>query len=167
MRRILAVADYIFKQSFRNRMLNVLVVFAIFTIGFSVVISSLAQETEIKMVQDFGLFSISIFAFFTLLLSITIQMFEETELKTISMVIVKPVNRYEYLTGKFLGICATVFVNVFFMLAALMIVIKVSGGNPWDARLILSVFYSFLGTAMLSSTALLVRKSTRLTSSHH
>jgi Cu-processing system permease protein len=72
------------------------------------------------------------------------------------MVIVKPVNRYEYLTGKFLGICATIFMNVFFMLAALMTVIKATGGNPWDARLILSVFYSFLGTAMLSSTALLL-----------
>lgn len=156
MRRILAVADYIFKQSFRNRMLNVLVVFAILTIGFSVVISSLAQETEIKMVKDFGLFSISIFAFFTLLLSITIQMFEETELKTISMVIVKPINRYEYLTGKYLGICATIFMNVFFMLVALLFVINISGGDPWDPRLILSVFYSFLGTAMLSSVALLL-----------
>ncbi len=156
MRRILSVADYIFKQSFRNRMLNVLVVFAILTIGFSVVISSLAQETEIKMVQDFGLFSISIFAFFTLLLSITIQMFEETELKTISMVIVKPINRHEYLIGKYLGICATIFMNVFFMLAALMLVVKAAGGEAWDPRLILSVFYSFLGTAMLSSIALLL-----------
>ncbi len=156
MRRILAVAEYIFKQSFRNKMLNILVIFAVFAIGFSLAISALAQESEMKMVLDFGLFAISIFAFLTLALSITIQMFEETELKTISMIMVKPIRRHEYIVGKYLGIAATLFINVLMMLIVLMVIISIKGGDPWDLRLIVSAFYSFMGVATIASTALLL-----------
>ncbi len=156
MKAIFPVAGYIFRQSFRNRMLNVLIIFAVIAIGFSFFISELAQETEMKMVKDFGLFAIEIFAFLTLMLSVTIQLFEETELKTLSLVIVKPVKRYEFLIGKYLGITATVGLNVLLMLAALMAIIWVKGGEPWDPYIVLPVFYSFLGIAVLSSTALLL-----------
>ena len=93
MNRILAVSEYIFKQSFRNRILNVLILFAVFAAMFSLAVSSLAQEAEVKMVVDFGLFAIEIFAFLTIVLSMTIQIFEETELKTLMVIMVKPIRR--------------------------------------------------------------------------
>lgn len=154
MRRILAVAEYIFKQSFRNKILNVLIIFAVFAIGFSFVISALAQEVELKMIKDFGLFSISIFAFLTLMLSITIQMFEETELKTMLVIMVKPIKRHEYIIGKYLGILATILMNVILMLAALMIIIKIKGGEAWDLQLIVSAGASFVSMAIISAVAL-------------
>ena len=156
MKRTLAVAEYIFKQSFRNKILNVLIIFAVFAIGFSYFISELAQEVELKMVKDFGLFAIEIFAFMTLMLSMTVQLYEETELKTINLVLVKPVKRFEYMIGKYLGIAATVLMNVLIMLLILMAIIKFRGGDAWDLRLILSAFYSFLGITILTSTALLL-----------
>jgi Cu-processing system permease protein len=156
MRRILAVTEYIFKQTFRNRILNVLIIFAIFGIGFSLVISELAQEVEIKMITDFGLFAIGIFGFLTLVLSITVQMFEETELKTISLIMVKPISRHEYIIGKYLGIVLTILMNVFFMFVTLMIIIKLKGGDPWDIRLMASCFSTFVSLSMLTSTALLL-----------
>lgn len=154
MKRILAVAEYIFKQSFRNKILNVLIIFAVFAIGFSLVISALAMEVELKMIKDFGLFSISIFAFLTLALSITIQMFEETELKTMLVIMVKPVKRSEYIIGKYLGILATIFMNMLLMLAALMVIIKLKGGEPWDLQLITSVGATFVSMSIISSVAL-------------
>lgn len=156
MRRIMAVAGYIFKQSFRNRILNVLIIFAVFAIGFSLAISELAQEAEAKMVVDFGMFSINIFAFLTLVLSMAVQLFEETELKTISMIMVKPIRRYEYMIGKYLGIIATVLMNIVLMLAVLMVIIAFRGGDPWDLRLLLAALYSFMGVSILASTALLL-----------
>jgi ABC-type transport system involved in multi-copper enzyme maturation permease subunit len=156
MRRIFAVTEYIFKQSFRNKILNILIIFAVFAIGFSLAISELAQESEVKMVTDFGLFAISIFAFLTLVLSMTVQLFEETELKTISMIMVKPVKRHEYIIGKFLGISATVLMNVVFMLVVLMLIIALRHGDPWDIRLFLAAFYSLLGAVIMTSTALLL-----------
>ncbi len=154
MRRILAVAEYIFKQNFRNKILNVLIIFAILSIGFSLLISELAKEVEIRMTKDFGLFSISIFAFLTLVLSLTIQLFEETELKTISMVIVKPITRAEFIIGKFFGIILTIFMNILFMFIILMVVIKIRGGDPWDLKLFLSVAGTFLSLSILTSVAL-------------
>jgi ABC-type transport system involved in multi-copper enzyme maturation permease subunit len=156
MKRIFAVAEYIFKQSFRNKILNVLIVFAVFAIGFSLVISELSQESELKMINDFGLFSIAIFSFLTLALSITVQMFEETELKTLLVVMVKPIKRHEYIIGKYIGIMAIVFMNVIFMLVTLMAIIKVKGGDPWDLHLILAASGSFISIAVITSIALLL-----------
>jgi ABC-type transport system involved in multi-copper enzyme maturation permease subunit len=156
MRGILAVANYIFKQSFRNRILNVLIAFAVLAIGFSLVVSELAQEEEIKMITDFGMFAIAIFAFFTLMLSITIQMFEETELKTLIVVLVKPIKRWEFMVGKYFGILATILMNMALMTAALMVILKLKGGNPFDVKFLLAVSGSFLSISIVTAVALLL-----------
>lgn len=156
MRRIAAVAEYIFKQSFRNKILNVLILFAVFAIGFSLAISELAQEAEVKMVVDFGLFAISIFAFLTVVLSMTVQLFEETELKTLMIIMVKPIKKYEYILGKYIGMMMTVLMNVLIMLIILMIIVKFKGGDPWDLKLIMASMYSFLSVAILASAAMLL-----------
>src|SRR5208337_3380920 len=122
MKKILAVSGYIFKQSFRNKILNMLIIFAIFSMGFSLIISLLAQESELKMVIDFGLFTIEIFSFLTIALSLAVQMFEETEMKTVSLMLVKPIKWHEYLIGKYLGIVFTLFLNILFMLVTMMVV---------------------------------------------
>ncbi|HRU39428.1 MAG TPA: ABC transporter permease subunit [Candidatus Goldiibacteriota bacterium] len=156
MRRVMAVAEYIFKQSFRNRILNILIIFAVFAIGFSLVVSELAQESEIKMITDFGLFAISIFAFLTLVLSITVQMFEETELKTLLVVMVKPIKRHEYIAGKFIGIAGMILMNVILMLATLMLILKYKGADPWNIQLIVSAGSSFLAASILTAAAMLL-----------
>lgn len=156
MRRIAAVAEYIFKQSFRNKILNVLIIFAVFAIGFSLAISELAQEAEIKMVVDFGLFAISLFAFLTIVLSMTVQLFEETELKTLMVIMVKPIKRYEYILGKYTGMMLTVLMNILIMLSILMLIVKFRGGDPWDLKLIMASGYSFLSIAILTSVAMLL-----------
>jgi len=156
MKSIIAVAEYIFKQNFRNKILNVLIIFAIFGIGFSLIISELAQEVEIKMTKDFGLFTISIFSFLTLILSMTIQLFEETELKTLSLVLVKPIKRSEFIIGKFLGIILTLLMNITLMFILLMLIIKIRGGDPWNLQMFLSVLGTFLSLSILSSVALLL-----------
>lgn len=156
MRRIAAVAEYIFKQSFRNKILNVLILFAVFAIGFSLAISELAQEAEIKMVVDFGLFAISLFAFLTIVLSMTVQLFEETELKTLMVIMVKPIKRHEYILGKYLGMMLTVLMNILIMLAILMLIVSFRGGEPWDIKLILAAMYSFLSIGILAAVAMLL-----------
>ncbi len=156
MNRILAVAEYIFKQSFRNRILNVLIIFAVFAAMFSLAISELAQEAEVKMVMDFGLFAIEIFAFLTLVLSMTIQIFEETELKTLMVIMVKPIKRSEYLIGKYLGVITTVLMNLLVMTAVVMLVVKLKGGDPWDINMLTSILYSYMGICVLAATAILL-----------
>ncbi len=156
MRRIAAVAEYIWKQSFRNKILNVLILFAVFAIGFSLAISELAQEAEIKMVVDFGLFAISLFAFLTVVLSMTVQLFEETELKTLMVIMVKPIKRHEYIIGKYIGMMLTVLMNVVLMVLILMLIIKFRGGDPWDIKIFAAAMYSFLSVSILASAAMLL-----------
>jgi ABC-type transport system involved in multi-copper enzyme maturation permease subunit len=154
MRSITAVAEYIFKQSFRNKILNILILFAVFAIGFSLVISELAQEAEVKMVVDFGLFAIGLFAFLTVVLSMTVQLFEETELKTLMVIMVKPIKRHEYIIGKYIGMMLTVLMNIVLMLMILMLIIKFRGGDPWDIKIFAAAMYSLLSVAILASAAM-------------
>ncbi|MCX7698179.1 MAG: hypothetical protein N2114_01775 [Candidatus Goldbacteria bacterium] len=155
MKSILAVIEYIVKQNIRNKMLNVLTIFSIFIIGFSLAISELAQESEIRMLKDFGLFAISLLSFITLLLSVTIQMFEETELKTMHIIMVKPIKRSEYLIGKYFGIITTLFINILFMFIVLMLIINIRGSDPWELKLLLSVFFIFISICIIASVAVL------------
>jgi ABC-type transport system involved in multi-copper enzyme maturation permease subunit len=156
MNRMFAVSKYIFKQSFRNRILNVLIIFAVFAAMFSLAISELAQEAEVKMVVDFSLFAIELFAFLTVVLSMTIQIFEETELKTMMVVMVKPIRRSEYLIGKYLGVIATVLMNVVIMTAVVMVIIRLKGGDPWDIKLLTAAVYSYLSICVLAAVAMLL-----------
>jgi|DewCreStandDraft_4_1066084.scaffolds.fasta_scaffold14625_2 ABC-type transport system involved in multi-copper enzyme maturation permease subunit len=155
MKSIFAVAEYIIKQNFRNKILNVLTIFSVFIIGFSLAISELAQESEIRMLKDFGLFSISLLSFIILLLSVTLQMFEETELKTMHIIMVKPIKRSEYLIGKYLGLIFTIFMNILLMLVILMLIIKLRNSDPWDLKLLLSAFFVFVSICIISSVAIL------------
>jgi ABC-type transport system involved in multi-copper enzyme maturation permease subunit len=156
MSRIFAVSKYIFRQSFRNRIMNVLIIFAVFAALFSLAVSELAQEAEVKMVVDFSLFAIELFAFLTVVLSMTIQIFEETELKTLMVVMVKPIKRSEYMLGKYIGVILTVLMNMAIMTAVMMIIIRLKGGDPWDIKILAAVSFSYLSMCVLSAVALLL-----------
>jgi ABC-type transport system involved in multi-copper enzyme maturation permease subunit len=77
-------------------------------------------ETQERLIKDFALSGISIFLIFlTIAISISTVPFE-IENRTIYPILSKPLNRIDYLVGKFIGLLYLIFINTFVLTVILM-----------------------------------------------
>ncbi|NQT25719.1 ABC transporter permease subunit [candidate division KSB1 bacterium] len=117
--RIWAVALNTFKETIRNRILLNILFFAIGLILLSLVVGEWSMYQQVKVIKDFGLSAMSIFG---LLIAVFIGirlMVQELEQKTIYLIISKPIRRWEFVLGKYLGLSITLALNVLLMSLAL------------------------------------------------
>ncbi|MDP6944002.1 MAG: ABC transporter permease [Myxococcota bacterium] len=102
--RVLAVARNTFREAVRNRAFVGVTCFAIAFILFSLILSELTVVGQgPRVVVDFGLYAISLFASATAILMGTLLVYKELEKKTIYTILSKPIRRHEFLLGKYLG----------------------------------------------------------------
>ena len=105
--RISAIAVHTFKEAVRDRILVMFLVFAILMMAFSTVLSWLTVGSELKIVTDLGLSALAIFGtLIAVFIGITL-VHKEVEKKTIYAVLAKPVARWEFLVGKYVGLMLT------------------------------------------------------------
>lgn len=117
--RIWAMALNTFKETIRNRVMVNILLFAIGLILLSLVIGDWSIYQQAKVIKDFGLSAMSIFG---LLIAIFIGirlMIQELEQRTIYVIASKPINRWEIVVGKYLGLAITLAANVILMSLAL------------------------------------------------
>lgn len=113
--RITAIAVNTFREAIRNKILYILLAFAMVMIIFSLVLSALSIGQDEKIIKDVGLFSIT---FFGVLIAIMVGIgliYNELDKRTIYVIISKPIHRFEFVLGKFFGLVLTIIVNVFIM----------------------------------------------------
>ncbi len=126
--RILAIAGTTFREAIRNRVLYVLVAFAVGLMAFSWVLGELSLHEEVRVITDLGLAGISLFGVvIALFLGVNLLRKELAE-KTVYFVIPKPLERWEFIVGKYLGLAATLAVLVVAMSAILAVLIVARGG---------------------------------------
>lgn len=111
--RIVVIGRNTLTESVRQKVLSVLLIFAVVLVGCSVGISQLATPgldtagmftAQIKFVKDFGCGAIGFFGFFIALLSTAQLIPQELHNRTIYTILAKPVRRSEFILGKFVGI---------------------------------------------------------------
>src|SRR3990172_549606 len=113
--RITAIAKNTFREAIRNKILYILLAFAMILIIFSVILSALSIGQEEKIIKDVGLFAIT---FFGVLIAIMVGIgliYNELDKRTIYVIISKPIHRYEFVLGKFFGLVLTIVVNIAIM----------------------------------------------------
>ncbi|MFH0793744.1 MAG: ABC transporter permease subunit, partial [bacterium] len=107
MSKVYAIALNTFKEAVRNRILYILLIFALVLMGSSGVISDLSIAEPEKIVKDLGLAGIN---FFGLLIAIFIGIglvYNELDKKTIYTIVSKPIDRHQFLLGKYFGLLLT------------------------------------------------------------
>jgi ABC-type transport system involved in multi-copper enzyme maturation permease subunit len=151
MREIWLIGSNVFRQLLRNRILTVLLLFALALVGVAAFLGDLGQEAEVRLSRDFGLMSIEMIGFFTVLLCHVVLLFEETELKTTSILFVKPLKRWHYMAGKVLGSAMLLALNQAAMLL-LMALVSTWRGLPWivDAPVVVAALYLFFSGLLFS-----------------
>lgn len=115
--RIKAIAMNTFREAIRNKILYILLAFAMVLIVFSVVMSALSIGQEERIIKDVGLSAISIFGVLIAIMVGIGLIYNELDKRTIYIIVSKPIHRFEFVLGKFFGLVFTIIVNVLIMTA--------------------------------------------------
>ncbi len=153
MNRLVAIALNTFREAVRDRILYGIVFFAVTFLLFSLVLGALSLNQEERVLVDVGIAGISIFSVVIAVFLGVSLLFKEIEKKTLYTVLPKPVRRWEFIVGKFLGVLATLFVQVALMgvvLGALLWVKDI----PVGGHVLGSLLLVFLEVTLVSAVAL-------------
>jgi len=115
MSKVLAIALNTFKEAVRNKILYFLLIFALLIMGFSGVISDLSIAAPEKLIKDLGLASIDFFGFLIAVFVGVYLVYNELDKKTIYTIVSKPIDRYQFILGKYFGLLITIYVNMLIM----------------------------------------------------
>ena len=154
--KILPIALNTFRENVRDKVLYVLVVFAILLIAGSVVLGELSIGQEMKILVDLGLAAISLAGgLMAVFLGIGL-VYKEMDRRTIYNIVSKPVRRHQFLLGKFLGLLLTLSVNVCVMTAGIYVALLYLSGSWHGAflNLLPAVLLVFAELVLLTSIAL-------------
>lgn len=135
LRPIAIVATHVFKESVRDKVLYNLVAFAVLLIGVSYLIGQLTAGQDVKIVKDLGLAAMSVFGLFIAIFIGVGLVAKEIERRSVYALLVKPVERREFIVGKYAGLMFTLALNVAIMAAAYYAVLwGVALSFPEEAR---------------------------------
>jgi len=150
--RVGAIALNTFREAIRNRILYLLLIFAVCMITFAQVLSLLTVGSEEKIVKDFGLATIDVFSVLTaVLLGITLVS-REIEKRTVLTLLAKPIHRAEFILGKFGGLFITLLVNTVFMTLWFFAILALK--QIFDPQLGTAIFLLFLQFLLITALAI-------------
>jgi ABC-type transport system involved in multi-copper enzyme maturation permease subunit len=155
--KVYAIAINTFKEVIRDKIFYSLVFFAILLLGASVLLSTLTVGERSKIIEDLSLSGIEIFGVIIAIFVGIGLVNKELEKKTIYTIISKPIKRWQFLLGKYLGLALTLFSYVAVMTVCYMLVLLAYTNTlPWQTLVAVLLIYVELlvvtASAILFST---------------
>ena len=160
--KVISIALNTFRENLRDKLLYNLLVFALLMIGSSLLLMRLTLGEFHRLLLDVGLGSINIFGVLIAIFVGIGLVSKEIEKKTIYTIVSKPVARYQFLVGKYLGLIVTLFVNTLIMAAGLLLVLFAQE-VPIESMLFKALGLIFLEFMVVTAVALLCSTFTSAT----
>jgi ABC-type transport system involved in multi-copper enzyme maturation permease subunit len=157
MRNIRAVAANTFREAVRDRVLYNLVLFALLMMGAAILVGQISIGIEQDVIISLGLSAISVIGIFIAMFLGVALVSKEMDKRTLYALLAKPVQRWEFLLGKFFGLVMTLTVNTAAMAAGLYAALW-SVKHPLaksDAYILVAVYLILLKLALIVALALL------------
>lgn len=152
--KIRAIAFHTLKEAIRDRILYLILFFAVVCIGFSRLLALLTIGDRVKIIKDVGLSSLSLFGALMAILIGTGLVYKEIDKKTIYTLLSKPIHRYQFLLGKFFGLVLTLFIMLLLMsIIFLALIFFHTFTIEW--QLLIAILYIFLELCLITAVALL------------
>lgn len=128
--RVSVVALNTYREAVRARILHGLFGLALATAGYSLVVGAFALNSSLRVVSDLGAASISLYGIIVAVVLGATSLYRELELKTIFPILARPIRRWEYLVGKYLGIVLTMAVFIAANSGVLLLALAMAAGRP-------------------------------------
>jgi ABC-type transport system involved in multi-copper enzyme maturation permease subunit len=151
--KTLAIATNTFREAIRDRILYLLLAFAILMIVSSRVLGLLTVGAEEKIVKDIGLASLSLFGVATAIFVGVGLVFKEIEKRTVYTLVSKPIARSQFILGKYLGLVMVLAVNLSIMTGVFYLLLILKG---WmDLGITRAVVLIFVELLLVTAIAIL------------
>jgi ABC-type transport system involved in multi-copper enzyme maturation permease subunit len=117
------VAWHVFKESVRDRVLYAIGAFALLLVAASLLIGQITAGEDVKIIKDLGLATIELAGvLMTVFIGVGLVA-REIDRRSIFALLAKPLARWEFIAGKYVGLVLTIAVNVAGMTAALFLML--------------------------------------------
>jgi ABC-type transport system involved in multi-copper enzyme maturation permease subunit len=150
---VFAIAVNTFREGIRDRILYLLLAFALLLIGASRFLSLLTVGDESKIIKDLGLSAISVFGLLTAVFVGVSLVFKEIERRTVCTLLATPVSRWQFVAGKYAGLLAMLATNVVLMSSVLAAILLFRGESPLP--LVTAEFLILVELALVTAFAIL------------
>jgi ABC-type transport system involved in multi-copper enzyme maturation permease subunit len=154
MTRVGLVAWHVFKESVRDRVLFAIAAFALLLVAASVLIGQITAGQDVKIIKDIGLATLELAGVLMAVFIGVGLVSREIERKSVYSLLAKPVHRWEFVAGKYLGLVGTIAVNVLLMTVALFVVVAWLERKVPDPVLLKAVALILGELALLTAVAL-------------
>jgi Cu-processing system permease protein len=150
--RIWAIALNTFREAVRIKVLyGVLVV--VFGANFlAIALGAMSYHEDARVAQDIGLAGMSIFGSLTAILLGLFLLYNEVQRRTVHAIVSKPIERWEFVVGKWLGMALvlSVLVGLFAVAMILMLAIQGTGMTPALVKATLLAWVEVLTVAAIA-----------------
>ncbi len=155
--RILYIASNTFREAVRDRVLYNLIAFALLMSGSAVLVGQISIDIERLVVINLGLSAVSLFGIVIAIFIGIGLVSKEIDRRTLYTILTRPVRRWEFIAGKFLGLAGTLTVNTICMavgvFAALLYVShKFQHSDAW---ILVALYFIVLQFVIVTALALL------------
>ena len=155
MRRIAAVARNTFREAARNKILYSLLFFALGLIISALALGQLSVHEDRRMIRDVGLFGVDVFSVLIAIFVGVNLLYKELALKTVYTILPKPIARWEFVLGKWLGVMATLVAQIVIMGLVLAATLMAEGGAAAvDAALAKALWLLLMNVTIVTSMAM-------------
>jgi ABC-type transport system involved in multi-copper enzyme maturation permease subunit len=155
--RILHIASNTFREAVRDRVLYNLIAFAVLISGAAVLVGQISIGIERLVVVNLGLTAVSLFGVVIAIFIGIGLVSKEIDKRTLYTVLSRPVQRWEFIVGKFFGLAGTLAVNTFLMaigvFAALFYVSR--HFQAADGWILVALYFIILEFLIITALALL------------
>jgi len=115
--RVYAIALNTFREAVRSEVLYAILFFAVLLILLSLAFGELSLYEQERVNKDLGIVVITVFGALIAIYTGISLLFKELDKKTIYTIVSKPIHRWQFLLGKYLGILLTLAVELGIMSA--------------------------------------------------
>ncbi len=159
MSRVWALSLNTFREAVRNKVLYILLIFALGLLAFTYWFSQGALHEQLRVIRDVGLVGIEVIGGLIAIFIGVNLVYKEIDKKTVFALIPKPVYRFEFILGKYIGMLLTLAVLMAIMSATLFAVIGLgqvafAGDNDYGAVL-RAIVLLFGEVSVITSVAVL------------
>ena len=157
MMNVWTVATNTFREAVRDRVLYNLVFFALLMMGAAILVGQISIGIEQSVIVSLGLTAISVIGIFIAVFIGVGLVSKEMDKRTLYALLAKPVERWQFLLGKFAGLVMTLIVNTGAMTVGLYIALW-TVKHPLqksDGYLIVAVYLILLKLALIVALAML------------
>jgi ABC-type transport system involved in multi-copper enzyme maturation permease subunit len=152
--RVLAVAANTYRETVRERVLYNLVLFTVLMTLSGLLMKQLSIRQDERIIKDIGLAAMELLGTLIAVFMGVGLVSKEMERRSLHPLLAKPLDRSEFILGKFAGLGFTLLVNVAVMTAGLYLTLAATHA-AFDPNLLKAVYAILLGLLLVVALALL------------